>query len=124
MRIPNNNLKTLLKARKWFDNEPYLVCDHQKRTVISPNFLMWKYCGKAQFRAIRLSIKFPHQEIRRNFGILRSESFANIVNDTHRENCILLNSVQEFIEIEAWLLLIFFLCLRNLLIPTYPIVAY
>ena len=37
-------------------------------------------------------------------------------NDTHRENCVLLNSVQEFIEIEAWLLLIFFLCLHNQLI--------
>ena len=29
------------------------------------------------------------------------------VNDTHRENCVLLNSVQEFIETEAWLLLTF-----------------
>ena len=26
-----------------------------KNTVISPNLLVWKYCGKAQF---------PHQEIR------------------------------------------------------------
>ena len=26
-------------------------------------------------------------------------------NDTHRENCILLNSAVEFIETEAWLLL-------------------
>ena len=30
-----------------------------------------------------------------------------------RKNCILLNSVQEFIEIEAWLLLTFFICLHN-----------
>ena len=31
-------------------------------------------------------------------------------NNTHRENCVLLNSVQEFIEGEAWLLLTFLLC--------------
>ena len=30
------------------------------------------------------------------------------------ENCVLLNSVQEYFEIEAWLLLTFFLCLHNL----------
>ena len=30
------------------------------------------------------------------------------LNDTHRENFVLLNSVQEFIEIQAWLLLTFF----------------
>ena len=29
------------------------------------------------------------------------------------ENCVLLNSVQEYFEIEAWLLLTFFLCLHN-----------
>ena len=29
------------------------------------------------------------------------------------KNCVLLNSVQEITEIEAWLLLIFFICLRN-----------
>ena len=39
------------------------------------------------------------------------------VNDTHRKNCALLNSVQGFIEIEAWLLLTFFLRLQNQLIP-------
>ena len=35
------------------------------------------------------------------------------INDTHRENCALLNSVQEFIEKDAWLLLTFFPCLHN-----------
>ena len=30
-----------------------------KNTVISPNFLVWKFCGNAQF---------PHQEIRWNYG--------------------------------------------------------
>ena len=42
---------------------------------------MWKFCGKAQFpqsdspetmRKLCLSTKFPHQEIRWNYGILRS----------------------------------------------------
>ena len=32
------------------------------------------------------------------------------VNDTHWVKCVLLNSVQEFIEIEARLLLTFLLC--------------
>ena len=32
--------------------------------------------------------------------------FVNL-NDTHKENCVLLSSVQEFIEIEAWLPLTF-----------------
>ena len=34
------------------------------------------------------------------------------VNDTHREK-LCFNSVQEFIEIEPWLLLTFFICLHN-----------
>ena len=35
-----------------------------KNTVISPDFLVWKFCGKAQF---------PHQEIRRNYGSFHSD---------------------------------------------------
>ena len=38
---------------------------------------------------------------------------VNIVNDTHGENCVLLNLVQEVIEIEFWLLLTFSLCLHK-----------
>ena len=34
-------------------------------------------------------------------------------NDTHRENCVLPNSVPEFIEIEARLLLSFIICSNN-----------
>ena len=34
-------------------------------------------------------------------------------NDTHRENCVLPNSVPEFIEIEARLLLSFIICSHN-----------
>ena len=38
------------------------------------------------------------------------------INDTHREDCILLNSIQEFIETKAWVLLTFLLSLHNQLI--------
>ena len=30
------------------------------------------------------------------------------------KNCVLFNSVQEFIKIEAWLLLTFFICLQSI----------
>ena len=40
------------------------------------------------------------------------------------ENCILLSSVKEFIEIEAWLLLTFFICLHNQLSSTDFIVPF
>ena len=49
---------------------------------------------------------------------------AFLVSNTHRKNYILLNSVQEFIEIEAWLLLTFFLCLYNQFISIHSIVTY
>ena len=55
------------------------ACHTAKNTVISPNFLVWKFCGKAQFRESPetmqkqcLSTKFPHQNIRWNYSILRS----------------------------------------------------
>ena len=59
-----------------------------KNSVILPDFLMWKFCGKAHFpivsgdspdtvRKLPLSEKFPHQEIRWNYGIFRSECFKN-----------------------------------------------
>ena len=47
------------------------------------------------------------------------------LNDTlSRKNCVLLNSVLEFIEIEAWLLLTFFICLHNQLSSMHSIVTY
>ena len=39
---------------------------------------------------------------------LDSKEHLEWLNDTHRENFVLLNPVQEFIEIQAWLLLNFF----------------
>ena len=45
--------------------------------------------------------------------------FFQFFNDTRRENCALLNLVQEIIEVEAWLFVTFLLCLHNQLIVTY-----
>ena len=45
------------------------------------------------------------------------------LNDTHRENCVSLDSVQQFIKVEAWQLLTFFLCLHNQLVSIYSIVT-
>ena len=50
---------------------------------------------------------------------LGSKEHLHWLNNTHRENFVLLNSVQEFIEIQAWLLLTFFLYLHNQLISIY-----
>ena len=51
-------------------------------------------------------------------------SSERTLNDTNRENCALLTSVQKFIEIEAWLLLTFFLYLHNQLFSIHSIVTY
>ena len=53
-------------------------------TVISTNLLLWKFLGNAYFpqsfenlRKLCVSVKFPHQKIRWNFGILRSDFYRN-----------------------------------------------
>ena len=60
-------------------------------TAILPNFLVWKFCEKAQIlhratpetmRKLCLSIKIPHQEIRCNYGILRSIASSIVVKCT------------------------------------------
>ena len=60
------------------------------------------------------------EPLRKSLG---SKEHLDWLNNTHRENFVLLNSVQEFIEIQAWLLLTFFLCLHNQLISVYYIVT-
>ena len=45
--------------------------------------------------------------------------FFQLFNDTHGENCALLNLAQGIIEVEAWLFVTFLLCLHNQLIVTY-----
>ena len=52
---------------------------------------------------------------------LGSKEYLDWVNDTGKT--VSLNSVQEFIEIQAWLLLTFFLCSHNQLISIYYIVT-
>ena len=54
---------------------------------------------------------------------LGSKEHLDSFNNTHRENFVLLNAVQEFIKIKAWLLLSFFLSLHNQLISVYYIVT-
>ena len=60
-----------------------IVDSTAKNTVISPNFLVWKFCGKEQFphsfgqfarnyTELFLSTKFPHQQIKWNYGIFCS----------------------------------------------------
>ena len=65
-----------------------LTLTRQKITIISPNFLVWKFYGKAQF---------PHQEIRWNFGILRSVKLSVVKLKWKDMN----NSIEK-----AWLILI------------------
>ena len=52
-------------------------------------------------------------------GILGSKEHLDWLNNTHRENFVLLNSVQEFIERQTRLLLTIFVCLHNQLISVY-----
>ena len=47
-----------------------------------------------------------------------------MLNNTHRENCVLFNSLQEFIEIETWLFLTFYLCLQNQSVSIHSIVTH
>ena len=62
-----------------------------KNTVISPNFLVWKFCGIAvsyspkTLRKLSLSTKFPHQEIRLDWSIFRSVVFAGWLTDEGRK---------------------------------------
>ena len=64
-------------------NTKKLFSSSAQNTVILHNFLLWKFCGNAQLwkdtgktpgtlRKLCVSTKFPHHEIRWNYGILRS----------------------------------------------------
>ena len=59
-----------------------------KNTVISPNLLVWKFCGKVQFplRKLCLSTKFSHQKIRWNYGIFRSDRYGYKYSGKQLEN--------------------------------------
>ena len=57
----------------------YTPLSTAKNIVISPDFLVWKFCGKARFpqRKLYLSATYSHQEISRNYGIFCSAPFCN-----------------------------------------------
>ena len=72
-------------------------------TVISPNFLVWKFCGKAQFRKLRFSVRLPHQEIRWNYGVLCSNCVCrNAVGIRHP--CF----VQWYLMVKSWCKQVYF----------------
>ena len=98
------SLDTQFRLERQFDFSGQLC----QKSIISPKQKKWT----------SIEIEYHHwiQHIRTTLN-------ANL-NDTHREDCILLNSVQEFIEVEASLLLAFFLCLHNYLISTHYIVTH
>ena len=45
--------------------------------------IFWEGTVSAEFRANRLSAKFPHQEIRRNYGILRGGLLSFILDESN-----------------------------------------
>ena len=51
-------------------------------------------------------------------------SDSSVLNNAHREKLSFIQLAKEFIEIEAWLLLAFFLCLDNQLSSLHFIVTY
>ena len=74
-----DQFELMLFSKSW----KYTSTNTAKNTVITPDFLVWKLCGKAQFphsfrrfahnyAKLCLSAKFPHQEIRWNYGIFCS----------------------------------------------------
>ena len=91
-----------------------------------PLSFKWEYsrlrlssCGELGttlfFQLTKLRISF-HICSGKNSRCIKSFLKVKNFNETHKENCVLLNSVQEFIEIEAWLFLIFSVCSHNKLI--------
>ena len=73
--------------------------------------------AKFLYQIILISWKFPEEfkwlKIRWYDWLI---GLKDCINDNNRKNCVLLNLVQELFDIEAWLLLTFFLCLHNQLI--------
>ena len=68
INIKRNNLLNDFESEKkeMLNNSPKICGYTAKNTVISPtpNFLVWRFCGKAQMQKLCLSTKFSHQEIR------------------------------------------------------------
>ena len=73
----------------WSDGSGGDTCTAEN-TVVSPNFLVWKFCGKAQFlhnfgrftQNYAETVPFhkiPHHEIRWNYGIFRSVAYKFVL---------------------------------------------
>ena len=58
------------------------------------------------------------------YSYLKHRKQSVNINDTHWENYVSLNSAQKLIEIESWLLLIFFLRLYNQVISIHSTATY
>ena len=74
-----------------------------------------KRAGNYYLQVFLKECKYIEKEVIRliteDIEVFSSDSEYFFFNNTYRENCVLLNSVPEFTEIEAWLLLTLFLCL-------------
>ena len=64
-----------------------IMTTYWKKSIISPNFMVWKFCGKAQFllsfgnlseamQKLCLSTKFPHQKIIGHYNIFCSNFYS------------------------------------------------
>ena len=101
----------------------------QKGVLLACNFIKNElfYSCLANFQGFCLFIGRPYQGACPN-GCFRAKLVLNfnltILTGKTVFDCVLLNSVQEFIEMEAWLLLNFFLYLHSQLISIHSIVAY
>ena len=95
---------------------PYNILLSQLNRLVPCHFIMSKM--------YIITTSWEHNQRKRNWGheplsngyrgrsplrnFLGSKGHLDRLNDTRRENFVLLNSVQKFIEIQAWLLLTFF----------------
>ena len=59
---------------------------------------LWYWSEENYFDRFQLSREYPSQKI-------GHKNMIDQLNNIHRENCVLRYSIQEFIEIEVWLLL-------------------
>ena len=79
---------------------------HCENTVISPNSLVWKFCGNSSktMRKLCLSTKFPHQEIKWNYSIFRSVIYFG---NTFRKWCTISGIWMFFLNMNiSWIILI------------------
>ena len=84
------------------DFQHYLLLSYTaKNTVISPDSLVWKFCGNSSktMWKLCLSTKFPHQEIKWNYSIFRSVIYFG---NTFRKWCTI-SGIWMFFFIFEWI---------------------